>query len=113
MARARFWMGLIAGDRRQSDKAKTLFLQTMEEAVRADRPDLVADCKYCLAVITYRVDHNPEIALQYVEEALAVYDRLGIQATKARSLADEIAMAMKDSGGSHMTLQQNEIVSPT
>lgn len=113
MARARFWMGLIAGDRRQPAKAKTLFLQSMEEAVQADRPDLVADCRYWLAVITYRADRDHETALQYIQEALAIYDRLGMPATRARSLADEIAMAMNGSDDSHLTLQQNETTSPT
>ena len=105
VARVLFYMGVVASDRRQSSKAKALFLQSMEEAVKADRPDLVADCNYYLAVITYRADHDTETALRYVQEALAIYDRVGMQAPRARSLADEIAMAMKDSDYSPLTEQ--------
>jgi hypothetical protein len=80
----------------------------MEEAVKADRPDLVADCNYCLAVITYREDHDPETALRYVQEALAIYDRVGMQMPRARSLVDEIALAMKNSAGSPLTKQERD-----
>jgi len=68
---------------------------------------------YCLAVITYREDRDPETALRYVQEALAIYNRLGMQASKARSLADEIAGAMKDSEDSPLAEQQDETISAT
>jgi len=105
VARVLFYMGVVASDRRQSAKAKALFLQSMEEAVKVDRQDLLADCKFLLAAVTYRVDHDPETALRHVQEALVIYDRLGMQAPETRSLADEIAMAMKDSDYSPLTEQ--------
>jgi tetratricopeptide (TPR) repeat protein len=115
IGRALFYMGLITGDRRQSAEAKALFLRSMEEAKKADRPDMLADCNHCLAVITYRADNDPETALRYVQKALAIYGRLGIQAPKVLSLANEIEMAisMKDSNDSSLAVQKDEPISST
>jgi tetratricopeptide (TPR) repeat protein len=111
VARGLFWMGLIASDRGQWPLAKGLFLKSIREAEKAERLDLIADCNYCLAVIIHHADRNPEDALNYVKEALRIYELLGMEMPRARELADQIIGVMAEPTSYHLTEQQNEIIS--